>query len=127
MERVTHSRILVFVPNWVGDAVMATPALAALRRAFPNAKIVALARPYVSQILAGLTSVDEVRGLSGLDSGASVTSLLRDAKALRAESFDLAVLMTNSFRTATFALLAGAKTRLGYGRDGRGFLLTARP
>ncbi len=126
MERVEYKRILVFVPNWVGDAVMATPAIAALRRRFPGAKIVALARPYVSGVLSGLADLDEIRGLSSLNSGGSVVSLVSDARALRGEGYDLAVLFTNSFRTAGFALAAGVKARLGYGRDGRSFLLTRR-
>jgi heptosyltransferase-2 len=120
------ARILVFVPNWVGDAVMATPALGALRRRFPAARIVVVARPYVREVLEGLACVDGVRGLESLTNRASLGSFFRDARVLCAEGFDLAVLMTNSFRSALFARLAGIKARLGYARDARDFLLTIR-
>jgi heptosyltransferase II len=120
------SKILVFLPNWVGDVVMATPALAALRAHFPAARIVALSRPYVREVLDGAGLVDEARGRDSLKSGASVAAQLRDAWALRRERFDLAILMTNSLRTALFAFVAGARERVGYAREGRSALLTTR-
>lgn len=124
MERLAPRNILVFVPNWVGDAVMATPALAALKEHFPASKVTAVARPYVLPVLEGLDFIDEVMGLEGLKPGASVLGLFREARSLRPRRFDLAVLFTNSFRTALFALLAGAGRRVGYVREGRGLLLT---
>lgn len=124
MVGLNPRRILVFVPNWVGDAVMSTPALRALRRVFADAQIVALSRPYVGAVFAGLEDLDEVRGLESLKSGSPVWSLLAGARELRAEGFDLAILMTNSFRTAVFALVAGVNERVGYAREGRGLLLT---
>ena len=123
MERLNPAKVLVFIPTWGGDAVMATPALEALRSRFPQAEITAVARPYVAEVLAGHHATD---GLVALDSlGArSLRALVRDALAMRGERFDLAVLLTNSFRTALFAWLAGVPRRLGYRREWRGFLLT---
>jgi len=126
VERVGPQKVAVFVPNWVGDAVMATPALAALRARLAGARIAAFARPYVREVLNGAEYLDEVRGLESLKAGAPARALFADAAALRKEGFELAVLMTNSFRTAAFARMAGIKSRLGYARDGRGFLLTER-
>src|SRR5262249_17829389 len=51
-------KIAVFCPNWVGDMVMATPALRAIRRQFSRAEIVAVVRPYVAEVLDGLDLVD---------------------------------------------------------------------
>ena len=45
--------IAVFLPNWIGDVVMATPALRAVRDQFPSAEIVGVMRPYVADVLAG--------------------------------------------------------------------------
>ena len=45
--------LTVFLPNWVGDAVMATPALRALRRHFAGARVVGVLRPYVAGVLEG--------------------------------------------------------------------------
>ncbi len=119
------SRILVFVPNWVGDVAMATPALRAVRRRFDDARIVHLIRPYAAAVLDGTGFADETlfwpsrRGGSGGGYG----SLIRR---LRREKFDLALLFLNSFRSGWVALLSGAKRRVGYGRDGRSWLLTDR-
>jgi heptosyltransferase-2 len=119
------ARILVSVPNWVGDVVMATPALRAIRRQFSTARIVHLMRPYVAEVLAGTCFGDEQvfwprpRGEREGPEG-----LLDLVRRLRGERFDLAILLTNSFRSALVTRLAGAGRRVGYARDGRSWLLT---
>jgi len=123
MNAPTPERILVFLPNWVGDVVMATPALAALRARFPQARIVAIGRPYVNDVLSGLDIVNEVRCLDSLKDGSSFMDMLADARTLRRAHFEMTVLMTNSLRTAIFAFLARAGYRVGYAREGRGPLL----
>ncbi|HVP12000.1 MAG TPA: lipopolysaccharide heptosyltransferase II [Phycisphaerae bacterium] len=120
------SRILVFVPNWVGDVVMATAAMRAIRQRFAKARTVHLMRPYVADVLAGAGLGDE---MAFWPAGAAQNSLLRLAglvRQLRRERFDLAVLFTNSFRSAMVARLASVRRRVGYDRDGRGWLLTDR-
>ncbi len=117
-------KILVLAPNWVGDAVMATPALDALKKRFPDSKIVLAARPYVTRVFDGLDIIDEVRGLESLKKRCSLRGFVSEAWSQRKEGFDLAVLFCNSFRSALFSFLAGAKERVGYAREGRGFLLT---
>jgi heptosyltransferase-2 len=99
----------VRLPNWVGDVVMATPALAALRAAHPTAEIVAEGRPY----LAGL-----VRGLPSLDGFLpEQRKTLARARSLRAERFDWAVLLPDSVRSALAPFLARVPVRAGYARD----------
>lgn len=124
MERLNPSKILIVAANWLGDAVMATPAILALRRKFPDAHITAVARPYVVEVLEGLDCLDDLRGLEGLRNRAGLVGLLRDARRLRPERFEMAVIFPNSFRTALFAYIAGAPRRVGYSRECRGFLLT---
>lgn len=105
----TPQRILVRLPNWVGDVVMATPALAALRAAHPGAKIVAEGRPY----LAGL-----VRGLPSLDTFLpEPRATLARTRALREQHFDWAVLLPDSVRSALAPFLARVPVRAGYARD----------
>jgi heptosyltransferase-2 len=116
-------KVALFLPNWIGDAVMATPALRALRKRFTHAEMVAVLRPYVSDVLAGLDLVDrsivhDPRGQSR--EGRGRTFLRR----LKQERFDLAVLFPNSLRSAWLAWRSGAKRRVGFARDGRGMLLT---
>ena len=119
-------KIAVFLPNWLGDVAMATPALRAMRRHFgPQARIVGILRPYLADVLAGTPWLDEQWFF---DPRAKDRSPARRAVArrMRAEAFDMAVLMTNSFRTAWVAWLGGAEQRIGYVRYGRGPLLTGK-
>lgn len=117
-------KLAVFLPNWVGDAVMATPTLRALRRHLgTEAQITGVMRPYVADVLAGTNWIDEqvfYAPRSG-DRHLSSWSLI---KRLRAKKFDAVVLLTNSLRTGILARATGAPRRIGYARYGRGMLLT---
>lgn len=122
-------KIAVFCPNWVGDMVMATPTLRAIRHCFPKAEIVAVLRSYVSEVLDGLDLVDRriMYGAPRADAtgaAAHASTGWPFIRRLRHEEFDLAVLLPNSFRSALWARLAGARRRVGYSRNGRGWLLT---
>ncbi len=117
-------KIAVFLPNWLGDVAMATPTLRSLRRHFgPQAKIVGIMRPYLSDVLAGTGWLDEQWFFNPRAEDRELRSRAV-ARRMRGERFDLAVLMTNSFRTAWVAWRGGAKRRVGYVRYGRGLLLT---
>jgi len=113
------SRLLVLMPSWVGDIVMATPLLRALRTALPNAAIAALTRPALRSILDGAPWIDEhfeapMRGMQGPFTG------LARARAFRA---DAVLLLPNSVRAALSAM-ALAKRRIGYGTQMRSALLS---
>lgn len=115
-------RLLIVLPSWVGDAVMATPALRLIRDTLPGWYIGAICRPGIDQVLAGLDSLDEVHV-------APTTGVLgpkRVAAQLRPRRYAAALLLTNSFSTALATRVAGIPMRLGYERDGRGMLLTHR-
>jgi len=120
------SRILVVQPNWVGDAVMATPALRALRRLYPQAHISYLLRRYVKPIYAGMPWADKLitYRTGRTDKKAGKGQFLDLAARLRARRFDMAILLPNSLRAALVCKMAGIKRIVGYERDGRGFLLT---
>jgi heptosyltransferase-2 len=120
------SRILVSIPNWVGDVVMATPALRAVRRRFGDARITHLMRPYVAEALAGTTFGDESVFWPAPPQNHGLAAHVGLIRQLRRRQFDLAILLTNSFRSAAVVRLAGAKRIVGYARDGRGWLLTKR-
>lgn len=122
------TRILVAGPNWVGDAVMATPTLRALRELYPQAHIACLVRRYVKPILTGLPWIDRLltyrTGKTRAKAGKG--QFLDLAARLRAGKFDLAVLLPNSFKSALVCKMARIPMLLGYDRDGRGMLLTDR-
>ncbi|MBN1102130.1 MAG: lipopolysaccharide heptosyltransferase II [Deltaproteobacteria bacterium] len=118
-------RILVRMPNWVGDVVMSLPALEALRENFPGCALAVLAKPWVVPLLEGHPCVDEVvvfrkRGTYPRD----IVHLLKMASEIRSRRFDLAVLFQNAFEAALLARLAGIPRRVGYNTDGRGLLLS---
>jgi heptosyltransferase-2 len=115
-------KILMICPNWVGDVVMATPAFRAMRSSFPDAEIVVLLRPYVAGILEGAPWFDRVVEYDRRKG--SLRDAIRLIRRFRSEDFDLAVVFPNSFSTALLAGLGGARERVGYVRDRRGFLLT---
>lgn len=115
-------RLLVVLPTWLGDSVMATPALRLLRQTLGNSVIIGACRPGVDDVLAGLDSLDD---LVVADSR-SVLGPAKAAARLKPLRCDAALLLPNSFSAAVTARLAGIPLRIGYDRDGRGALLTHR-
>ena len=117
-------KILIRATNWVGDAIMALPALRAVRRRFPNAEIAIVARPYVADIYRHQEICNQLIPYDpiGLHAGFSGREGL--AAELRAQKFDVALLLQNAFDAAWLAWRANIPERIGYARDGRRFLLT---
>ena len=116
----------IFLPNWLGDLVMATPALRAIRGQFrPPSRLVGIVRPNLVELLAGTDWLDEQWAFNPR---AQDTRLRRRAliERVRKEPFELVVLLTNSLDTALLAWRGGAKQRVGYARYWRGPLLTER-
>jgi heptosyltransferase II len=117
-------KILIRATNWVGDAILALPALRAVRSKFSDAEIAIVARPYVADIYAGQGICDELIPYDpkGQHRGWKGRELL--AKELRLRHFDVALLLQNAFDAAWLAWRAQVPQRIGYARDGRSFLLT---
>ena len=99
--------IVLFLPNWVGDVVMATPAIRAVREHLSAARLLAVCRPYVADTLAGSPWFDDaILARRSLE----VVARLRSAQA------NVAVLFPNSFRSALVARLGGCRTVVGFAR-----------
>jgi len=119
--------LLVVVPNWVGDCVMATPTYRVLRAHFADAKITFLIQPYLRELLRGGPWMDACVAWPPKRRSRPWHREYRTVvHTLRAERFDAAILLPNAFRGALIAWQAGARRRVGYDRDGRGWLLTDR-
>jgi heptosyltransferase-2 len=114
------SRLIVTAPTWLGDAVLALPALAAVRQHFRGAHLAIAASPAVAGILREETDVDpdEVIDLPEKTRAAAAT--------IRSGRHDLGILFPNSFPSAWRLRLAGVPARWGYATSGRGWLLTRR-
>jgi len=117
-------KLLIRAVNWVGDAVMTTPALAVIREQFPAAEIVLLANPLVSQLFMPHPAVDRVITFDRNGRHRGVRGRLQLAREIRRERFDCAIILPNSFDSALIPWLAGIPRRIGKRSDGRSLLLT---
>jgi heptosyltransferase II len=108
---MTH--LLILAPNWLGDAVMALPAIADIHRASPETRIAVAARPSVAPLFALVPHVAEVVDLTDERTGG-----------LQDRGFDTSLLLPNSFHAALVASRAGIPERWGYRTQWRGRLLT---
>lgn len=119
----SRARILIRAANWVGDAVMTTPVVRAVRINFPKARITVLAKPWVVPVYQNNPHVDQVMVYENDGRHKMGIGTLRLAKDMKLEKFDLAILMQNAFEAALLAFLARIPERLGYNTDARGLLL----
>ena len=103
-------QVVVVAPNWLGDAVMALPAIADVKRHF--GRVTVAARPAVASLFRLSPAVD------------TTVALTEDARTLAALQADVAILLPNSFASAWQVKRAGIAGRWGYARDLRGWLLT---
>jgi heptosyltransferase-2 len=118
--------VLIKAVNWLGDLVMSLPALKAVRRAYPDARLAVLVKRELASFFAGAGWIDDVipytlrSGARGLADRAHIIG------ALRAQRHDLAILLPSSFDAALWPALAGVPERAGVVRDARGWLLTRK-
>jgi len=117
-------KLAIFLPNWIGDAVMATPTLRALRSHFgPTVEVIGVHKPYIGDVLAGIDWFEHTVAYDRRSKNPAhhTWAVIRALRSLRP---DVAVLLPNSLRAAVIARLAGIPRRVGYVRYGRGPLLT---
>jgi lipopolysaccharide heptosyltransferase II len=124
IDPATIGRVLIRANNWIGDVVMISPAVRALRAHFPRARIAILAKSWVLETLRGDPFFDDLIEYDSAGAHRGVGGRLRLAFALRRERFDLAVLFQKAFDAAALAFLAGVPRRVGYATDHRSMLLT---
>jgi heptosyltransferase-2 len=123
-------RVLVLSPNWLGDAVMALPAIADVRRRFRDARLIVGARKSVADLFTMAPAVDEVVTLEWKGQVFRRRAWQHDVETIHALNVDVAVLFPNAFSAAWLVRRAGVRQRCGYARDFRRLLLShtvARP
>ncbi|MCC7375045.1 MAG: lipopolysaccharide heptosyltransferase II [Verrucomicrobiales bacterium] len=114
----TPASLLVRSVNWLGDAVMTTPALMQLRRALPHTRISLLSPAKLADLWLHHPALDDVITLHPRENPWQV------GRRLRSRRFDAALVLPNSPRSALECWLAGAKTRVGFARPLRTWLLS---
>ncbi len=123
---VPTRRILIRSANWVGDAIMSTPAIQTVRKGFPQAHITLLAKPWVMPVFAHNPHVDRLMVYDRQDRHKGPMGLWRLTRELREVDYDLAILFQNAFEAALIAWMARIPHRLGFTTDGRSLLLNHR-
>jgi heptosyltransferase II len=116
--------VLIRGTNWVGDALMTTPAVAAIRRNFPKARISMLVVPWVMDIFTHNPYIDEVIPYFREGRHKGIQGKMALVKELRERKFDLSILLQNAFEAALLAWGARIPRRAGYDTDLRGLFLT---
>jgi heptosyltransferase II len=118
------NRLVILAPNWLGDAVMALPAIADVRRAAPDTFIAVAARPSVAPMFTLAPTVDEIITLTRTASIGRVSSWRDLGVEIAGGGFDTALLLPNSMHAALIASRAGIPNRWGYKTAFRSSLLT---
>lgn len=120
------AKIILRLPNWVGDLVMCTPALRSIRYRFPQSHISVIVKPSLKKIIQHSPFIDRVIEYEPKGKDGDIRSYFRFIRFLREEHFEIGVTFTGSFSSALLLFLSGIPVRVGYDRDGRGWMLTHR-
>lgn len=123
MDHDFHN-IIIRMPNWLGDAVMATPVLADLRSHFPEANLTAMCQGAVSSLLIGNPHLDEIFSFTRPNGFLRKVQNRDLITRLRQGRYDLGILLTNSFSSAWWLWRGHVKNRVGFAADLRSPLLT---
>lgn len=115
-------RILIRGVNWIGDSVMTLPAIRTIRDFYPDSEITLLVKEWVKGIFEQNPSIDRVIFYD--ESFRGIMGKIKGAQELKKYSFQKAILLQNAFDAAILSYFAGIPDRIGYDRDGRGFLLS---
>lgn len=116
-------KLAIRTPNWLGDAVMALPALEAVRQVLPEAHLTVVSRSAVADLFRVSGLCDAVVAVPAPKGSGGWGAMFGAGKELRAERFDAGLILPNSFESALSFRLAGIGDCWGYARDGRGWLL----
>lgn len=123
-KHIEPKNIIIRMPNWIGDFVMATPILSDVRKAFPKASITAMCHTGICQLLETDPDINEIFCFSKA-SGFNRRDRHRDLiEKMRQGNYDLGILLTNSFSSAWWFYRGRVTYRIGYRGNFRSCLLT---
>ena len=111
-------KTIIYLPNWLGDMVMATPFLHSLRQAL-DGELWGLGKPSAMHLYNGLELFDRFILYDGKD----LVPFLDLVSTIRSGRFERGIVLPHSFRSALLFSLGAVRTRIGYGRNNRGLML----
>jgi heptosyltransferase-2 len=117
-------RIMIRSTNWIGDAIMTTPAVRAIRKNFPHAHITLLAKPWVAPVFQYSPHVDHIMHYDANGCHSGLKGKVQLIKDISMHQFDTAILLQNAIEAAILSFCAGIDRRVGFNTDARGILLT---
>ena len=116
-------KILIRLPNWLGDVVMSTAFINAVRRLYPDARVDVIIKKELSSIASLIPGIDTIHSFSKQDNP-GLGGVYRFGKSLRSENYDIFFTLPDSLSAAVMGKATGAKKRVGYSKEGGFFLLT---
>jgi lipopolysaccharide heptosyltransferase II len=122
-SQISSLKILIRLPNWLGDVVMSTAFVASVQQLYPDAAIDIIIKKEISQIAALLPGLQKIHPFSKQEYK-GLSGVYRFGKKLRAEKYDLFFNLPSSLSSLMMGWAAGAKKRVGFAKEGGYFLLT---
>ncbi len=124
MQHSTPKQIIVRMPNWLGDLVMATPILHDLRQHYPHARITAMCQSNVAALLQEDPHINEIYSYKKPNGWIHRSAPFDIAEDIEKGAYDLGILLTNSFSSAWWFWRGKVKTRIGFAGNWRSWLLS---
>jgi len=116
-------KILIVAPNWIGDALLAQPLFARLRKKLPGVVIDALAPPWTAPVLRRMPEIDEVIDAPFDHGELKLAARWRLGRSLRSRRYDEAIVLPNTFKSALVPFFAKIPLRAGFVGEARYGLL----
>lgn len=117
-------KILIRLPNWLGDVVMSTAFVRAVRQIYPDAQVDVIIKKELGGIAALIPAgISKIHPFSKQEHG-GLKGVYRFGKSLRPEKYDLFFCLPDSLSSALMGWATGAKKQAGFAKEGRFFLLT---
>jgi lipopolysaccharide heptosyltransferase II len=116
-------KILIRLPNWLGDVVMSTAFVGAIEQLYPDALVDVIIKKELGGIVSLIPGLNRVHLFSKLEH-AGLAGVYRFGKTLQAEKYDLFFCLPDSLSSAVMGWATKAKKRVGFGKEGRAFLMT---
>ncbi len=107
-------KILIVAPNWIGDALLAQPLFARLRKKLPGVLIDALAPPWTAPVLRRMPEIDEVIAAPFDHGELALAARWRLGRSLRSRRYDEAIVLPNTFKSALVPFFADIPLRAGF-------------